>query len=288
MHPNDPSPFATPTSTLKKRKRDGTTWNNENLSTEHTGFMIHQGQLDCHHDVDHDMDLNLSPISTPGRDCSRSPRKNDRILQPSQQQQQQQQSPNPSSRSPSPPPLPNGQSRKPQPPSLLIPPSYTSSNSAALKASPEVSPRTVSPLPPPLLRPCHICHRRPTTRVMLDAYADCELCGERACYICLRECNAVGCGSTSSSATAATWSGPTTPEGGGGGGGGGGGSSGGEITIKNGYLYARQDQQQQQEQQGQHRQRKICSCCAVEGLTETGDEIVWCLDCVRGRYPSWE
>lgn len=248
--------------------------------------------------------MNLSPVPTPApAPCflpttatasttdldSRSrlqpmPPKKRRILQPTQQQQQQQQQPWPNtnnnpSRSPSPP------NKKPQPPSLLIPPSYSSNDSASLKASPEVSPRTVSPLPPPLLRPCHICHRRPTTRVMLDAYADCELCGERACYICLRECNAVGCGTAGTGIT--TWSGPTTPDGGGGGG------EREEITIKNGYLYARQqppqEQQGQQEQYGrQHRHRKICSCCAVEGLTETGDEIVWCLECVRGRYPSWE
>ncbi|EER42417.1 predicted protein [Histoplasma capsulatum H143] len=29
------------------------------------------------------------------------------------------------------------------------------------------------------LFPCHICHRRPTTRSTLDAYADCDLCAER-------------------------------------------------------------------------------------------------------------
>jgi hypothetical protein len=31
------------------------------------------------------------------------------------------------------------------------------------------------------------------------------------------------------------------------------------------------------------RRRKVCSGCAVEGLTETGTEIVRCLDCVQGN-----
>ncbi|KAI9740824.1 MAG: hypothetical protein M1818_004429 [Claussenomyces sp. TS43310] len=39
-----------------------------------------------------------------------------------------------------------------------------------------------------LLRACHICHRKPTVRRDLDSYADCEGCGERTCYICVREC----------------------------------------------------------------------------------------------------
>lgn len=38
------------------------------------------------------------------------------------------------------------------------------------------------------LAPCHICHRRPTKKSDLDSFADCEGCGERACFICIREC----------------------------------------------------------------------------------------------------
>jgi len=38
------------------------------------------------------------------------------------------------------------------------------------------------------LSPCHICHRKPTVRTDLDSYADCEGCGRRTCYICIREC----------------------------------------------------------------------------------------------------
>lgn len=38
------------------------------------------------------------------------------------------------------------------------------------------------------LAPCHICHRRPTKKSDLDSFADCEGCGERACFICIRAC----------------------------------------------------------------------------------------------------
>lgn len=115
------------------------------------------------------------------------------------------------------------------------------------------------PPPAPLLRPCHICHRRPTTRAVLDAYADCELCGERSCYICLRECNGPDCSRYSPSS------------------GGSGGHKHGGSQSSNLYnthnLYDCQ------------RRRKVCSWCAVEGLTETGQEVVRCLDCVR-RAPA--
>ncbi|KAH7328633.1 hypothetical protein B0I35DRAFT_417939 [Stachybotrys elegans] len=39
-----------------------------------------------------------------------------------------------------------------------------------------------------LLAPCHICHRRPTKKADLDSFGECEACGKRACFICIREC----------------------------------------------------------------------------------------------------
>lgn len=36
--------------------------------------------------------------------------------------------------------------------------------------------------------PCHICHRRPQRRSDLDSLADCEGCGQRTCFVCIREC----------------------------------------------------------------------------------------------------
>ena len=42
------------------------------------------------------------------------------------------------------------------------------------------------------LSPCHICRRKPTVKSELDAFANCEGCGERTCYICIRECLGLG------------------------------------------------------------------------------------------------
>ncbi|KAI1114405.1 hypothetical protein F5Y14DRAFT_414993 [Nemania sp. NC0429] len=39
-----------------------------------------------------------------------------------------------------------------------------------------------------LLSPCHICHRKPTKKSDLDSFADCMICGDRTCFICLRAC----------------------------------------------------------------------------------------------------
>ncbi|KAK6865867.1 hypothetical protein PG990_004691 [Apiospora arundinis] len=39
-----------------------------------------------------------------------------------------------------------------------------------------------------LLSPCHICHRKPTKKSDLDSFADCEGCGQRTCFICMRSC----------------------------------------------------------------------------------------------------
>ncbi|KAI1862166.1 uncharacterized protein JN550_010469 [Neoarthrinium moseri] len=39
-----------------------------------------------------------------------------------------------------------------------------------------------------VLSPCHICHRKPTKKSDLDSFADCEGCGERTCYVCIRQC----------------------------------------------------------------------------------------------------
>ncbi|KAJ5160670.1 uncharacterized protein N7482_007674 [Penicillium canariense] len=126
--------------------------------------------------------------------------------------------------------------------------------------SPPVSPKTIVPLSypstsPSALRPCHICHRRPTTRQVLDAYADCDLCGERACFICLRQCDARDCpGSINATFDGEPdWSAPSE-------------------DLHGAAL---------------GRRRKICSSCAVEGITEIGTEIVRCLDCVRGHSAPW-
>jgi len=47
---------------------------------------------------------------------------------------------------------------------------------------------------PPLLTPCHVCHKAPRLKKDLEAYEDCWRCDERTCYICIRQCQA-DCGS---------------------------------------------------------------------------------------------
>jgi hypothetical protein len=42
------------------------------------------------------------------------------------------------------------------------------------------------------LQPCHICHKKPKQKTDLDSYTTCKKCGERTCYICIRECQG-GC-----------------------------------------------------------------------------------------------
>lgn len=41
---------------------------------------------------------------------------------------------------------------------------------------------------PGQLSRCHICHRKPTRKSDLDSFADCQGCGQRACFVCLRQC----------------------------------------------------------------------------------------------------
>lgn len=138
-------------------------------------------------------------------------------------------------------------------------------------ASPPVSPKTVIPISyqgydgnpstsASSLRPCHICHRRPTTREVLDAYADCDLCGQRACYICLRQCDAPDCS--------------------------------GSVDLRGNQVFKDRSDRVQESIDGHETEarqaRKVCSCCAVEGATEMGVEVVRCLDCVRAHLPQWQ
>ncbi|KXX80533.1 hypothetical protein MMYC01_202596 [Madurella mycetomatis] len=39
-----------------------------------------------------------------------------------------------------------------------------------------------------LIDRCHICFRKPTKKSDLDSFADCQGCGQRTCYVCIREC----------------------------------------------------------------------------------------------------
>ncbi|KAL4943949.1 hypothetical protein BDV06DRAFT_122734 [Aspergillus oleicola] len=138
-------------------------------------------------------------------------------------------------------------------------PACLSANPAIISSA--VSPRTSASkssqpnicASPSLLRPCHICHRRPTTKELLEAYADCELCGHRACFVCLRQCDGSDCCSRSGQQGQEQWE--NAPD-----------NFQPEIDFK-----ALQNMNS----------RRICSCCAVEGVTETGEEVVQCLACIK-------
>lgn len=42
--------------------------------------------------------------------------------------------------------------------------------------------------PAQLLNRCHICHRKPSKKTDLDSFADCQGCGQRTCFVCIRQC----------------------------------------------------------------------------------------------------
>ncbi|QKX53931.1 uncharacterized protein TRUGW13939_01011 [Talaromyces rugulosus] len=293
MHISDPDAFAVSTAAaaLKKRKRDGALWNQEDIENIEGGIPPYQ--LDY-------QDINMLaptprfiPESSPSsrsqwlhlQQGSTAPamQKKRRILQPQSSRQPQCLRPHSGSHSQaqSNPDSPN--TKKSSLPTLTIPsfnnhhdPSFSSmSGSDEDLISPRTTTTTTLSIPPPVLRPCHVCHRKPSTKVMLDAYADCELCGQRACYICLRECNSINCGSISSL--------PETPneyhqgE-----------EYGMDMRRDDGYLHTTTHYQQTptHNQSNTVRQRKICSSCAIEGLTDTGEEIVWCMSCVRREETS--
>lgn len=65
-------------------------------------------------------------------------------------------------------------------------------NHARSPSANKLGPRTT--ITTNVLAPCHICHRKPTKKTELDSYADCQGCGERTCYVCMREC--LGWGTT--------------------------------------------------------------------------------------------
>lgn len=100
-----------------------------------------------------------------------------------------------------------------------------------------------TPIASLLLQPCHVCWRRPTTWAVLDGYTDCEACGSRTCYICLRECEDYDC----KFATVDMH----------------------EESARLGVdRYA-----------GKVRRRRLCSLCAVEYIDADGVDMIRCLDC---------
>ncbi|CAK7216138.1 hypothetical protein SBRCBS47491_002730 [Sporothrix bragantina] len=94
--------------------------------------------------------------------------------------------------------------------------------------------------------PCHICHRKPRRKCDLDSLAYCEGCGERTCFVCLREC--LG------------WTDNEAPE----------------DTAATPTAEATEEQQPWSTTSHGHR-RTVCSRCCVE-RGEDGDVV--CLGCI--------
>ena len=66
--------------------------------------------------------------------------------------------------------------------------SHLGTNPAYTTYSPDAVSKAAMAAPKMNLNPCHICQRRPLQKKDLESYADCEGCGERCCWICVREC----------------------------------------------------------------------------------------------------
>ncbi|KAH7274152.1 hypothetical protein FSOLCH5_000970 [Fusarium solani] len=80
---------------------------------------------------------------------------------------------------------------------ILTHDNFTYTNSHRRRRSSQLKMMPVQPLfasrPSPrptgaVLAPCHICHRKPTKKSDLDSFAECQGCGERTCFVCIREC----------------------------------------------------------------------------------------------------
>ncbi|PTU23753.1 hypothetical protein P175DRAFT_04511 [Aspergillus ochraceoroseus IBT 24754] len=243
--------FIVPSSSFKKRKRDSTQTDLPN--SINTILPSH------FHSLNSSFRLNCSDLSKDNEEFSPHlqclPRKRRVLQQPYPYSQQQPSQSLPVSHQSH----PNSVQNKHLPSALCIP---TSAN----VSSPPVSPKTLVPRYPAqqnfctsasVLRSCHICHRKPNTRELVEAYADCDLCNQRTCYICLRRCDAVDCIGLGDFADQQPWG---------------------------GALDRRQEGTDQSELQTLRQSRKICSSCAVEGITETGLEVVRCLDCAYENH----
>jgi len=120
------------------------------------------------------------------------------------------------------------------------------------------------------LSPCHICHRKPTAKHELDSFADCEECGKRTCWICIRECWGMGMDVVSREMQRYEGVMDSLNE-----------ERRGLTRHERGEFEERWEKEKlgMGEEEPQHRGR-ICSRCCVERGTE-GE--VWCLGCLRAE-----
>ena len=121
------------------------------------------------------------------------------------------------------------------------------------------SPKTQPPLPltnaGDLLRPCHICYRRPMTKTDLTCYADCDNCSKRSCYICMRECEEADCKL---------------------------------ATHNNEEEWFRTDTEStKQASEKGRRKPRLCRHCTVESILADGTDMTRCWHCAEGQS-SWD
>ncbi|KAK4193358.1 hypothetical protein QBC35DRAFT_103517 [Podospora australis] len=59
---------------------------------------------------------------------------------------------------------------------------------AASKHRSATSPAPTPAAQQPVMSRCYICFRKPTKKTDLDSFADCQGCGQRTCFVCMRQC----------------------------------------------------------------------------------------------------
>lgn len=135
-----------------------------------------------------------------------------------------------------------------------------------------------------LLTRCHICHRKPARKSDLDSFGNCEGCGQRTCFVCLRECldwrteeQKRWGGHGSASFSMEDTDGPTVAEE---------GVEGDIRTLKGLGERTDREQMEGEEQEngwksGRHR-KKICSRCCVERGPDGDVVCLGCLPFVEG------
>lgn len=126
------------------------------------------------------------------------------------------------------------------------------------------------------LSPCHICRRKPSAKHELDQFSGCERCGERTCYVCIRQCLGMGLeleqepvpvpGLVHRADRVGEKKGPVWHH-----------STNGLLEEDMlDYVPLRAEAERDKEKEG-HRERVCSRCCRERGV----DGEVWCLGCLE-------
>jgi hypothetical protein len=115
------------------------------------------------------------------------------------------------------------------------------------------------------LRPCHICHRKPSAKRELNEYGDCEGCEQRTCYVCIRQCDGLGMWSDKRKLYEDMY-----------------GDGGHEKLLegKQGEKDSKARKEKWKVDDMMAHKEKVCSRCCVE---RGADGDVWCMGCLRSE-----